>query len=88
MQTFVHNSLMEKQITVLAFGPVTDIIGHNSVVMNDVITTADLIQRLEETYPALKRANYVLALNKKIITQPEKLENGAVVALLPPFSGG
>ena len=88
MQTFIHNSVMKKQITVLAFGPVTDILGDNSIVIDEVNTTTELVKRLEETYPALKTANYALALNKKIITQPEVLQSGAVVALLPPFSGG
>jgi sulfur-carrier protein len=79
---------MKKNITILAFGPVTDIIGKNGITINDVNNTSELVIQLEKIYPALKSANYALAVNKKIINQSESLEDNAVVALLPPFSGG
>jgi sulfur-carrier protein len=79
---------MKKNITILAFGPVSDIIGKHGITINDVDNTNELVIKLEITYPALKSVNYTLAVNKKIINQSEALEDNAVVALLPPFSGG
>ena len=79
---------MKKNITILAFGPVTDIIGKNSITINDVDNTDELVKQLEKIYPELKSANYALAVNKKIINESAPLEDNAVVALLPPFSGG
>lgn len=79
---------MKKNITIVAFGSVTDIIGKYDITINDVDNTNELITQLEKIYPALKSANYALAVNKKIINQAEPLEDNSVVALLPPFSGG
>ena len=79
---------MKKNINILAFGPVSDIIGKNSITINDVDNTNELVKQLEIIYPALKSVNYALAVNKKIINQSISLEDNAVVALLPPFSGG
>lgn len=77
-----------KEIHVLAFGAVTDIVGTSSFVIIDVDSTDKLKSRLEDKFPALKNISYAIAVNKHIITKPMALKTNATVALLPPFSGG
>jgi molybdopterin synthase sulfur carrier subunit len=76
------------EITVLAFGAVTDIVGKSSFVMSDVSSTAELKTKLETDFPALKNINYAIAVNKQMVTTETALDDRATVALLPPFSGG
>lgn len=77
-----------KEITVLAFGAVADVVGKSCFAMNDVASTNELINALEKDFPELKNIRYTLAVNKQTITTPTSLEHNATVALLPPFSGG
>jgi molybdopterin synthase sulfur carrier subunit len=77
-----------KGITVLAFGRVAELTGKSSFVVNDVDSTTQLKQKLEEDYPALKSISFAIAVNKKMATAAMPLDDNATVALLPPFSGG
>lgn len=79
---------MKNKITVLAFGAVADAIGSSSAVVEDVRTTNELSNHLEEKFPALKNINYAVAVNKQIVSGVVDLSSGVTVALLPPFSGG
>jgi MoaD family protein len=75
-------------ITVKLFGQLADVIGSNSIQVNNVSNTGDLIQQLNETHAALIHSKYKIAVNRKIIQSKTELKNGEEVALLPPFSGG
>ncbi|HVF97745.1 MAG TPA: MoaD/ThiS family protein [Flavisolibacter sp.] len=79
---------MNKQLTVLAFGPVTDVIGSNTMQIDFAPTSEELIHSLEKQFPALVGMSYTVAVNKQIVSGSVALEDGAIVALLPPFSGG
>lgn len=77
-----------KEINVLLFGAVADIVGKSSFVMPTPSSTDELKEQLEADYPALKNISYVVAVNKQMVTASTALEPNATVALLPPFSGG
>lgn len=77
-----------KNVKVLLFGAVADIVGKNSFVTADVSSTDELKERLEKEHPALKNISYAIAVNKQMITETTALAPDATVALLPPFSGG
>ena len=77
-----------KEITVLAFGAVADIVGKANFVRNDVSSTEELQKKLEAEFPRLKNIRFVIAVNKQLTTTSVPLEGSATVALLPPFSGG
>ena len=79
---------MKKQITVLAFGPVMEVVGRSSFAVNDVQTTEDLSNHLQQKFPALLNMNYAVAVNKQLVANAVTLNDGDTVALLPPFSGG
>ena len=77
-----------REITVLTFGVVTEIIGKPSFMLRDVSSTAELKEKLEAEFPRLKGMDYAIAVDKKITISSIPLESTSTVALLPPFSGG
>lgn len=77
-----------KEITVLTFGAVTDIVGKKAFQLSGVESTDELRQKLETDYPALKNLTYAVAVNKQLVNTSTPLDSNATVALLPPFSGG
>jgi molybdopterin synthase sulfur carrier subunit len=79
---------MMNEITVLAFGVLTDILGKKSFVVNDISSTDELKTKLETEFPRLKTVSYTVAVNKQVVTNSTQLDSNTTVALLPPFSGG
>ncbi|MEY2918244.1 MAG: hypothetical protein RIS73_1958 [Bacteroidota bacterium] len=75
------------QINLIIFGQLSDILGKN-LVLNNIADTNDLTRVLLEKYPALKNSKYIMAVDKKIVTENITLPQHCTVALLPPFSGG
>lgn len=73
---------------VFFFGKLTDITGSTAMHLPAVADTDQLQQHLQERYPLLRQATYVITVNKKVIRQCTPLPKDAEVALLPPFSGG
>ncbi|MBZ4191343.1 MoaD/ThiS family protein [Niabella beijingensis] len=74
-------------IQLLFFGPLSEIAGATDR-MDFVPDTDTLKEKLYIVYPALKKFKYVIAVNKKIIRDNATLQDGSIVALLPPYSGG
>jgi len=75
-------------ITVMVFGQLADIIQCKQLDIKEAADTQALVRQLEDQYPRLTQSKYVIAVNKRVITENTELINGATVALLPPFSGG
>ena len=69
------------------FGQLTDITSGN-IELNNIVDTNNLISVLNKNYPQLITAKYVIAVDKKVITENTILNNQSNIALLPPFSGG
>jgi molybdopterin converting factor small subunit len=76
------------QVNIILFGQLTDIIGTDSLTMENIQDTEMLEQTLHATYPALLHATFVMAVDKKIVSANTLLTDQCTVALLPPFSGG
>ncbi|HTB52165.1 MAG TPA: MoaD/ThiS family protein [Ferruginibacter sp.] len=76
------------QVNISIFGPLTDIITKDNLVINDINDTNTLTEQLNKTYPALATIKYAIAVNKNIITNNTILNDNDTVALMPPFSGG
>ncbi len=72
---------------IIIFGQLTDITGDN-IELNNIADTNHLTEELNKTYPQLINAKYVIAVDKKVITENTILNNQSNIALLPPFSGG
>ncbi len=75
-------------VTVKLFGQIVDAVGSNSIQVDNIADTDELIQNLELKYPALINSKYRIAVNRNIMQSNTTLQQGAEVALLPPFSGG
>ena len=76
------------EIKVLAFGKITDIIRVSELKLQNIHSSDELINLLQTQYPKLKETKFVIAVDKKIISETVLLEDKSTVALLPPFSGG
>lgn len=76
------------QIKVIIFGQLVDITGTNSLTVENVADSNQLIERLISAYPALSSTKYAIAVDKKIVKENTSLNNNNTIALLPPFSGG
>jgi len=75
-------------ITILAFGKIAEIAGKQKWEETDVENVAMLEQRLRESYPQIEKIPVVIAVNKIKAKSADPVPSGAVVAVLPPFSGG
>ena len=75
------------QVNIIVFGQLCDLLGEN-LIFHDIADTNSLTAVLKERFPGLADAKYVMAVNKKLVTENITLTNNSTVALLPPFSGG
>lgn len=80
--------LLIMQVKLILFGRLTDITGKNNIVIPDVKDTDELVQQLQQLYPAFATTPYILAVEKQIINSNTILSDNNTVALLPPYSGG
>jgi sulfur-carrier protein len=75
------------KINIIIFGQLCEVLGEK-LVMDNIADTASLQQCLHKKFPELVNYKYVMAVNRKQINTNTVLNKDAVVALLPPFSGG
>ena len=75
------------QINLIIFGQLCELLGEN-LVLNDIADTNSLITTLNKKYPELVHSKYIIAVDKKTVTENTMLTDRCTVALLPPFSGG
>ena len=75
-------------VKILLFGMLEDIAGKNSLEIKNASDTGILRKKVEELYPAFCEANYVIAVNRKIINSDQPISEEDEIALLPPFAGG
>lgn len=80
--------MANQTIKVLAFGQIAEIMQLHVCHMPLVNTVFALKAHLAQTYPLLEEIEYLVSVNKKIVSTDYVLEAGNEVALLPPFSGG
>jgi len=57
-------------------------------VLENIADTNSLVIELHDLYPALAKAKYAIAVDKKVVNENTTLTENSIVALLPPFSGG
>ncbi len=74
--------------TILFFGMLAEATGIDKTEIKNVNDSDTLIDYLKKQYPLLKNKTYRVAVNKKLITGKEVLNEGDTIALLPPFAGG
>jgi molybdopterin synthase sulfur carrier subunit len=75
-------------VQVIVFGQLTDILGKNPITIEGVGDTSELVAQLNQRFPALANAPYIIAVDKQIVNGNTTLAGNSTVALLPPFAGG
>ena len=79
------------KIKLLFFGISTDLIGANTISFNlyEGATVKMLKDKLILEYPNLKNINeFAIAVNEAYADDDLIITNGAIVAIIPPVSGG
>ncbi len=76
------------ELNILFFGQLTEITGTSNLMVVDVIDTDHLLSYLLQKYPVLTNQKFVIAVDKKVITENTILLPNSTIALLPAFSGG
>lgn len=70
----------------MTFGQLVDILGKNFQM--EVADTDALQIALNSKHPILMDLKYMVAVDKKVITQNTSLNNESEIVLMPAFSGG
>ncbi len=80
------------KVTVRFFATYRDVAGKPQIEMemDDGASLGDLLERLYDTYPKLKKwsESIICSVNRKYADEDKVLEPGDEIALLPPVSGG
>lgn len=74
--------------TILFFGMLAEATGTEKAEVDNITNTNTLLDYLTKKYPLLNNKTYRIAVNKKLITDNEQLNDRDTIALLPPFAGG
>ncbi len=78
-------------ITLKYFGLLVDITQKKEEILSmyeSKITVSFLKSNMENNYPELKNTNYSIAVNQSMVGVDYNINDGDIVALLPPFAGG
>lgn len=76
------------RIKVLFFGELAELTATSQLEVSGPLLLSELREELERNYPTLKDRVFQVAVNKRLATGKEQLNNGDEVAFLPPFAGG
>ncbi len=73
---------------VLFFGIIVDITGKNRMEIDNCIDTFSIKTAIINEFPKLCNYKFVMTVRNQIVSDNKILNNGDVVAFLPPFAGG
>lgn len=78
------------KLNLLFFGVLTESTGLKSLCLEGFTKNSleDLNQQIREDFPKIKSTNYKIAVNQKMASLSQLLQDGDEVAFLPPFAGG
>ncbi len=73
---------------IVLFGQLKELAREGIIEIPAVADTRKLRSMLEGKFPVLKSLPYILAIDKKIVSEDFPLQAGQEIAVLPPYSGG
>ena len=76
------------QTNIIIFGQLTEITGTSNLALTGITDTNALVKELNRKYPGLVNVKYMIAIDKKVITENSVINEHNTIALMPPFSGG
>ncbi len=80
-------NLIFMKVNIIVFGQLRDILG-DQLELDEVLDIDEVKNQLHEKYPEMIESNYLVALNKKLVTGNMMLNDNSTVAILSAFSGG
>jgi molybdopterin synthase sulfur carrier subunit len=80
--------MTNQRLHIQVFGQLSEILGSTGVDIPFFADTNELRKWLLTEYPALDKLPFLIAVDKKVSQTNTPLNENAVIALLPPFSGG
>ena len=75
-------------ITIKTFGKLTELTGNHEIKIMPVRDTDSLKATLYQQFPELADMQFFIAINNKMVQDNTEFDEDAIIALLPPFSGG
>lgn len=78
-------------ITLKYFGSLVDITQKKEEIFSveeKTMSVSFLKNKMESTYDELKKTNFNIAVNQKIVKLDDAIKDEDVIAFLPPFAGG
>lgn len=76
------------KLKIQVFGQLEEVVGQKVIEIEPGADTAELKKQLIRNYPGLGKEVFRIAVNSELISSDINLPPDAVIALLPPFSGG
>ena len=76
------------QANIIIFGQLTEITGTSNLELTGITDTNSLVKELNRKYPGLANVKYMIAVDKKMVTENVVFNEYSTIALMPPFSGG
>lgn len=76
------------EVKLKVFGKLEDVMGKNELVWSLPIDVRTLKHELENKFPAIRKVQFAISINNKIVSEDVLIKEGDKIALLPPFSGG
>lgn len=74
---------------ILFFAHLRDVIGQDTIEMDAKgITVAELKTQISAKYEALNLENVMTAINEEFASDDEVIQEGNLIAFIPPVSGG
>jgi molybdopterin converting factor small subunit len=70
------------------FGQLTDKVGCTHLHIDNPGDVVSLQSHLFAKFPALQNAKFTIAINNKMVSDTEAIQENDKIALMPPFSGG
>ncbi len=70
------------------FGQLIDTAGSKHLTLPYVKDTHELLNLLQEKFPAIYQSKFVVAVNNQVAAENTLITPDSAIALLPPFSGG
>ena len=74
--------------TVKTFGILAQKLNQQELELPFCRDTEELKEKIFQLYPNLEDFKFSLAVDKKLVQEPQPLTGNEEIALLPPFSGG
>ncbi|KAA3614778.1 MAG: MoaD/ThiS family protein [Calditrichaeota bacterium] len=73
---------------ILFFGSIGAMVGQGEMFLENQKDVKSVKENLTKIYPELENFTYRIALNQEIVDDNPDLNDGDVIALMPPFAGG